>query len=170
MGRNREFDSVATLERILMMFWAYGSIDLSLDEISKRLGLSKTSLYSAYGSKDDLVINCLDYYYESYDLELLSHFNGSNLGTAVLNFLNYAEMRFSNTDLPAGCFMINCLIEKKRIPPAIKTHVEQLASLFFTQLEISIKNYKVGSVEVGNTLKKISLTLYGLAVSANFRS
>jgi TetR/AcrR family transcriptional regulator, transcriptional repressor for nem operon len=62
MGRPREFDLDNTLDRALGLFWAKGFEATSLDDLCATTGLSKSSLYAAFGDKRGLYIEALARY------------------------------------------------------------------------------------------------------------
>ena len=51
MGRPREFDTDAALERIMSVFWAKGFEGASMADLVHATGLKKGSLYAAFGDK-----------------------------------------------------------------------------------------------------------------------
>jgi len=65
-GRPREFDEVEALERALEVFWARGYEATSLRELTEAMGISKPSLYAAFGDKARLHDLALARYAERY--------------------------------------------------------------------------------------------------------
>ncbi len=51
LGRPREFDEEAALEKILNVFWSKGFEGTSLSDLTVATGLQKGSLYAAFGDK-----------------------------------------------------------------------------------------------------------------------
>ncbi len=51
LGRPREFDEEAALEKILNVFWSKGFEGTSLSDLTAATGLQKGSLYAAFGDK-----------------------------------------------------------------------------------------------------------------------
>lgn len=62
MARPREFDADAALERAMQAFWAKGFKATSLDDLCAATGLSRSSLYAAFGGKRALLHRTLDRY------------------------------------------------------------------------------------------------------------
>jgi AcrR family transcriptional regulator len=62
MARPREFDEDYVLERALHVFWERGYEAASLAELQEATGLTKSSLYKAFESKEGLFRHVLDRY------------------------------------------------------------------------------------------------------------
>jgi len=65
MGRPREFDLDAALERAMQVFWAKGYESASLDDLCEATGLARSSLYAAFGDKHRLFLGALARYEEA---------------------------------------------------------------------------------------------------------
>jgi TetR/AcrR family transcriptional repressor of nem operon len=64
MVRPREFDADVALERAMQAFWAKGFKATSLDDLCTATGLSRSSLYAAFGGKRALLHQSLERYEE----------------------------------------------------------------------------------------------------------
>src|SRR5580692_8680111 len=62
MGRPREFDTDAALEKAMRLFWAKGYEGTSVADLTKTLGISRPSLYAAFGDKQSLFRAALERY------------------------------------------------------------------------------------------------------------
>ena len=62
IGRPREFDIDKALERAMELFWRQGYEGTSLADLTRELGLTRPSLYAAFGSKEGLFLKALDLY------------------------------------------------------------------------------------------------------------
>ena len=62
MGRPREFDIDTALERAMELFWRQGYEGTSLADLTRELGVTRPSLYAAFGSKEALFFRALDRY------------------------------------------------------------------------------------------------------------
>jgi len=62
IGRPREFDVDRALDRAMELFWRQGYDGTSLADLTRELGLTRPSLYAAFGSKEALFLKALDLY------------------------------------------------------------------------------------------------------------
>jgi AcrR family transcriptional regulator len=62
LGRPREFDADEALDRALALFWRDGYEGASVTELAEAMGVSKPSLYAAFGDKESLYLRALARY------------------------------------------------------------------------------------------------------------
>ncbi len=62
MGRPREFDVETALRAALDLFWRQGFEGTSLTELTSAMGITRPSLYAAFGNKEALFHKALDHY------------------------------------------------------------------------------------------------------------
>jgi AcrR family transcriptional regulator len=107
-GRPRTFDIDMALERAVQVFWKHGFQDASMHELTEAMGLSKPSLYAAFGDKEALYLKTLDRYVA---LLVERHAavleNEADARTAVAGFLKSLAAMLADPALPGGCFIIN---------------------------------------------------------------
>ena len=63
-GRPREFDTDEALASALRVFWAKGYDGASLTDLTEAMGITRPSLYAAFGNKEALFKRALDLYQE----------------------------------------------------------------------------------------------------------
>jgi AcrR family transcriptional regulator len=61
-GRPRAFDTDASLDRALEVFWRQGYEGTTLSDLTEAMGINRPSLYAAFGNKEDLFGKVLDRY------------------------------------------------------------------------------------------------------------
>ena len=62
MGRHREFDEAEVVEKAMRAFWKNGWRDTTPQRLVEATGLSRSSLYATFGSKQGLFLAALDLY------------------------------------------------------------------------------------------------------------
>src|SRR5690349_5468094 len=61
-GRPREFDLDERLDRAMRVFWRLGYEGAGLAELTEAMGISRPSLYAAYGNKETLFRKAVERY------------------------------------------------------------------------------------------------------------
>jgi AcrR family transcriptional regulator len=61
-GRPRAFDRARALQRATDVFWRKGFEGASLSDLTSAMGINPPSLYAAFGDKETLYLEALDYY------------------------------------------------------------------------------------------------------------
>ncbi|EDY56596.1 MULTISPECIES: TetR/AcrR family transcriptional regulator [Streptomyces] len=102
-GRPRAFDIDEALDRAVLVFWSKGFEGASLDDLTEAMGISRPSLYRAFGNKEDLFYKALERYTEgltAYFAQALTEPTSRAVATAVLHGTVEAA---TVPGLPAGC-------------------------------------------------------------------
>lgn len=103
LGRPRGFDADEALDRAVLVFWAHGYEGASLDDLTAAMGITRTSMYRAFGNKEDLFRKALQRYTEgpaSYVARALSRPTAHQVAAA---FLDGAVRSTTRPECPAGC-------------------------------------------------------------------
>lgn len=107
-GRPRSFDIDHALDRAVEVFWKHGYQDASLSDLTEAMGLSKPSLYAAFGDKEALYLKGLERYV---DLLIERHAvilsDTADGRSAVDGFLRSLATMLADPAMPGGCFIIN---------------------------------------------------------------
>ena len=107
-GRPRTFDLEAALDRAVEVFWKHGFHDASLQELTEAMGLSKPSLYAAFGDKEALYLKALARYVSCLIKRHATALDDEADGRrAVRSFLRSLASMLADPALPGGCFIIN---------------------------------------------------------------
>lgn len=107
-GRPRSFDVDAALDRALSVFWKHGFQGASLTELTDAMGLSKPSLYAAFGDKEALYLQALARYAKRWLEEPAAWLEHEPDGRRALEgFLRRVAAVQADPALPGGCFIIN---------------------------------------------------------------
>ena len=107
-GRPRKFDPDEVLDKVIDVFWELGYDAADTETLSQRTGLTKPSLYNAFGSKEDLFVAALNRYKTTRSKSSLEAlFNSATPAEGIQNyFLNLAE-NVAAPDRPKGCLLIS---------------------------------------------------------------
>ncbi len=125
MARPREFIKETALDKALQVFWSKGYEATSLCDLVAAMGLSKSSFYDTFSSKQDLFLSSIDRYHETTMKQVKDILDGDLPARAAINSI--FRMVIEDDD-NRGCFLGNCAVEinrrdddaKRRIKAAMK--------------------------------------------------
>jgi len=107
-GRPRAFDREAALAQAMRLFWTKGYEATSIADLTNALGVGSTSLYAAFGSKDELYAEAMRLYSTSYEHLVLGRFRKARTAReAAFAYLWDSAMAMTGADcgLPQGCMV-----------------------------------------------------------------
>lgn len=103
IGRPRGFDADEALERAMRVFWEQGYEGASLTDLTKAMGITRTSMYAAFGNKENLFRKALERYTEgpaSYGARAVQEPTARQVAIA---FLNGSVRATTRPGCPTGC-------------------------------------------------------------------
>ncbi|WP_405573703.1 TetR/AcrR family transcriptional regulator [Streptomyces phaeochromogenes] len=103
IGRPRGFDTDEALEHAMRVFWEQGYEGASLTDLTNVMGITRTSMYAAFGNKEDLFRKALERYTEgpaSYGARTMREPTACQVATA---FLNGSVRATTRSGCPTGC-------------------------------------------------------------------
>ncbi|MHB8886105.1 MAG: TetR/AcrR family transcriptional regulator [Methylovirgula sp.] len=107
-GRPRTFDRDEALRVALDLFWRQGFEGTSTTQLTAILDITQTSLYAAFGSKEELFHEALALYRTHYTAFLWAHLSDANLSAraAVGAALLAAAEQFTDASHAPGCMIV----------------------------------------------------------------
>jgi AcrR family transcriptional regulator len=106
IGRPRAFDADEALERAMRVFWERGYEGASLTDLTGAMGITKTSLYAAFGNKEQLFRKAVQRYAEgpaAYAVRALEEPTARAVAEAMLRG---AVRTTTRPEGPAGCLSV----------------------------------------------------------------
>ena len=105
-GRPREFDVDEALAAALRVFWTKGYDGASLSDLTDAMGITKPSLYAAFGNKESLFRKALDLY-EREKLAYVGEALAAPTSRAVAERLLRGALEMQTSDCePRGCMRV----------------------------------------------------------------
>ena len=107
IGRPRGFDAEQALRRALVVFWEKGYEGASLADLTGAMGITKTSMYAAFGNKEQLFRKALDRY-QTGPMSFLAEALRKPTARAVVEtiFSGFVRMQ-RDRDKARGCLVVS---------------------------------------------------------------
>ena len=174
-GRHRSFNKDNTLEKAMLVFWQNGYPGTSLTDLTNVMGINKSSLYAAFGNKEELFNQAIEFYLNKHGAVHVAELFKleQSVKERVRSYLLSIAKMLTNPDLPIGCLICNstaeiagsCLPEN-----SAKNIIFINQQTILTLTKFFEKEQQVGNLIDGNspsTIANYLLTLqFGLAISA----
>ena len=111
-GRPRAFDTEQALENAMMTFWKKGYQATSLDELTTSMGITRSSMYAAFGDKEQLFLKTIDFYQQRFSQRIgLALSEDIDTKSAIALMLQRTLELHTDPALPRGCFIVNSTLE-----------------------------------------------------------
>jgi TetR/AcrR family transcriptional repressor of nem operon len=174
MARNREFDTERVVGKAMEMFWQSGYHGVSTQEMIDEFGISKSSMYGAFGDKMQLFIVAL----ELYGSEIIINTNNrldkcTDVAKEIRSILTETAYGAIADDEHKGCFMVNTAIElaphHELILKMVNDHRKKLENIFAGAIQKGIEHdfirTGVSPVSIG---KLLCTVLNGIYVDSKY--
>ena len=144
-GRPRKFDTDAILDIVIDVFWELGYEAADTETLSRKTGLTKPSLYNAFGAKEDLFVKALERYQKTRsEASINALVSGETAKEGVERYFQNFASNIASPDHPPGCLVGSIAIPLKgRLPKVAaflnnppKESMRKITSFFDLQLKI----------------------------------
>lgn len=165
-GRPKTFDRTQAIDVAMKMFWDRGFEGTSLDDLISAMGISCSSFYNAFESKEKLYYEASQAYLDSANDWFLDELNapGKNTRASVEGVLSAFVKQYTAEDGPCGCMIA---LAATHLAPELHSVREMMSgrrklsqSIFAARISRGIRE---GDVPVGT--KVDALATYYSAVS-----
>jgi len=109
-GRPRAFDADDALERALDVFWEHGYEGASLTALTEAMGISRKSMYAAYGNKEDLFLAVLQRYERGPGAYVRDSVRAATAHEVARAYLEGAVHAGTQPGRPAGCLGVRAAL------------------------------------------------------------
>ena len=125
-GRPREFDTELALGAALRVFWAKGYEGASLSDLTDEMGITRPSLYAAFGNKETLFRQALDLY-ERDKLTYIGDAIEAPTARDVAERLLMGSVDAATTGDCKGCMGVIASVACQSVEPSIRDDVNARA-------------------------------------------
>ncbi|MGV9796543.1 TetR/AcrR family transcriptional regulator [Mycobacterium sp. NPDC003449] len=106
IGRPRGFDADEALERAMLVFWEMGYEGATLAELTGAMGITRTSMYAAFGNKEQLFHQALQRYVDGPAGYLARALEMPTARQVAATFLTGSVLATTRPGSPAGCLAV----------------------------------------------------------------
>jgi len=157
-------DALATVERL---FWRQGVAATGIHDIVTATGLSRSSLYNAFGSKEELYLAALQRYLEQRSRPMFNRLAADGRGLPAISafFDRLIQLRCTGQHARWGCLISNAHTEQpsEAARSTLDRHHDELRSAFATALEVACGKGQIrADVDRAGTAELLTLLAYGV--------
>ena len=140
MPRKKEYIEEEVIKKALALFWVKGFEMTSMEMLEREMGINKFSIYSSFGSKEGLYLECIKFYRKE-TAAVLNKLKTSNNGVLGIKQYFYDYMAFTREGIYCkGCFMVNTTDELgEKIGPNVQGVIggfmQEITELFMNNLK-----------------------------------
>jgi AcrR family transcriptional regulator len=168
-GRPRCFSLEEALDRSLLLFWAKGFQNTSLDEIAEAVGVKKPSLYAAFGDKEMLFRKVLQRYSGKLSGPIQALDRYADIREAIDAFIELGIASGCSQGHPRGCLLASAFADSTLLPPnltkEIKALVNQAEHAVAKRLKRAVRDEQLPADFDANGAAKLLITLmHGIAL------
>jgi len=140
MARPRSFDEGEVVQKAMMAFWRHGYEGTSITDLEAATGVSRISLYNAFGDKEGLFRSALQAYTDM-ALGALAHaLSGGRVDDLLAFFDAIGEAQPQESPRNLGCLMVNTVTEVTHIGEETKAIIRAYREALITQFETCLSN------------------------------
>lgn len=173
----KQFDRDAVLERAMHTFWARGYEATSIQDLVKRTGVNRASLYATYGDKHALFLASLRMYDEQRRRRMLAELEATFAPLEAVRrlFMAFAEGVDSDRNSPTdGCFLTNTALElsaKDREARTIVAKAQLEVEAFFERIvrQGQARGDVAATLDARDTARGLLASMLGMLVLVRSR-
>jgi AcrR family transcriptional regulator len=172
MGRPREFETDAALEKAMRLFWTKGYEGTSVADLTETLGISRPSLYAAFGDKQSLFRAVLERYAAGPAGYVAAALGKPTAREVAEQLLRGAADLQAGSSNPGGCLTVNgaiaCGDEAEPVRQALNAHRTAGVALLRRRFEQAKAQHDLPQDSDPAALARfVATVVYGMAVLAS---
>ncbi len=140
------------------LFWSQGFEHTSMQELLDRMNLSKSSLYQAFGGKQQLFRQCVARYTDLFAARLRQGLAEAPSGRGFIEVFLYSVLEDVNgATAPRGCLVMNTACEFAQSEPDIARDVAQGIERFRGVLRAAVEQaQREGDIDPGRDAQTLA--------------
>lgn len=167
-----KFDREAAIDAAMHEIWRHGYEAASVNSLSEKLGITRSSFYNAFGSREELFSLVLDRYLSSIpEGELFTATAETQLAPLLTRVFRAACARLAKDPENRGCLAANCLAELLPADNPSGAAMAQLAHQTFDQLDQLVTwAVRRGELADNTDIRGTALALHSAIMGLNLQS
>lgn len=172
MGRPRQFDREAAVEVVMNEIWRKGFEANSTKALAELLGITRSSFYNAFGSREAVFKEALDLYFSRSPDRVLAEIGNEANVLKVLTALFKEVCRVRAADGEArGCMAVNCMTELVGADESLGPLLRDAVLHSLDRLEHLLRHAaSTGEIKDTGDLRDKALALQNLLIGLNLMS
>jgi AcrR family transcriptional regulator len=171
IGRPREFDIDQALNLALQVFWRKGYEGASMADLTEAMGITKPSLYAAFGNKEELFRKAFDRYVDGPGGYVRIALQKPTARAVVEHILHAAADALSGPDHPPGCLAVQGALSCGDAAETIKQELMARRAQGEDDLRLRFERAKAegdlpADCDAADLARYVSTILQGMAVQA----
>jgi TetR/AcrR family transcriptional repressor of nem operon len=163
----KHFDRADALAAVERLFWRQGVSATGIQDIVTATGLSRSSLYNAFGSKEEVYLAVLRRYLDQRSRPMFDRLASDDRGLPAISafFERLIQLRCTGEHARWGCLISNAHTEQpgEAASNLLDRHHDELRSAFATALEVAYSKGQLRpDVDRTGTAELLTLLAYGL--------
>ncbi len=172
MGRAAKFDREAAVEICMHEIWRNGFEACSVKALSEKLGITRSSFYNAFGSREALFLEVLALYFTQTPDRVLGDVDTKTPVRRLLTdfFKDVCRTRATDPDAK-GCLAVNCISELVGVDETLGPVLENTVRASIDRLEAVLETAAAnGEIENDGHLREKALALQNLIIGLSVLS
>jgi AcrR family transcriptional regulator len=171
VGRPREFDKEQALDQATDLFWRKGYEGTSLSDLTDELGITRPSLYAAFGNKEALFRLAIDRYEAKAGAYRARALTAKTAYTMARQLLEGAADLHGDKNNPVGCLGVHGALACSEEADAIRQELSSRRRAGEKALRQRLERAKVegdlpADSNPADLARYLSVIIYGMTVQA----
>jgi AcrR family transcriptional regulator len=125
-GRPREFSCDEALDAATRVFWEKGYDGASLTDLTKAMGIKRTSMYWAFGNKEALYRKTMERYAETREKFMSKSLDGGTVREGMRRLLRGAVETYCDPKYPGGCYATKGLLTGSAVSAKMRKEIVKI--------------------------------------------
>lgn len=175
MARPSGFREADVLTKAMLVFWRHGYNGTSVRHLERATGLTASSLYNRFGSKDALFAGVLDHYIERVvRRRIRCYLSHPDSLEGLRGFFESSYAYISDERPPMACLLSNTALEKAAADPAVRARLNRGFSLIEQAFDDSLRRAVAAGQLRADTdtcrwARHLLLCLHGVLIASTVR-